>query len=930
MSEQALRESEERYRRLVEASSDGIVMSDLEGNILEANPQYLDMFGYESLEELRRQGGSGIDSVIEQDRPRFIELMQETMLEGAMRNVEFTSRRKDGTCFPTESSGVLLLNSSGEPQGFIGLVRDISERKQAEKALRQSHRLISGLLNAPLDIALVLDPEGIIVYANETIAKIAGLQPSELIGKRHWDLFPERSSFRSEVLCRVLQSGKPERVEDEAPTGLYDSTIYPILDDHGKATHVAVFARDITDRVRAEQALRESEERYRRLVEASPDGIMMTDPEGRILTANQQLLEMYGYNSLEELTSKIPDAFMLVAEQDRPHVIDNLRKLATDSRRKFEYHTHRKDGSLFPVESSGVLLRDASGLPYALMGVVRDISERKRAEQALRESEERYRKLVEASPDGIVLTNLQGRIIDANKRYLEMRAFDSLEDLLSKAPNGFSNLTEDDQRRLREYMQQVIQQGALHSIEFLATRKDGSFFPSETSGALVRDASGQPSAFVGIVRDISERKHAHQALEQAHAELERRVTERTAELAAANLQLRNHAARAEALARVAERVNARLDLQTVLETVCEEAALTLGLPIASVQLYDEHSDTLPIVASFGPKPSRVEQTTPLPRTVYEQFISTQGPVAVLPDLQQIPNPYNSNLVTELQVRTVISAPMIHNNEFIGCLNLSSTGEIHNPSPEELELVKALANQATVAIANARLFEQVLEERENSRALSQKLVEIQEAERRHLSRELHDEIGQTLTYLTLLLDMATKPPTSPEAIPVPKTELLRARELVDEILEHIRDLSHRLRPGILDDLGLLPALQNHFECFTQQTGIRVSFKHGSCDRRFPPQVETTAFRMIQEALTNVARHATIDEVRVRLWCDQRVLGLQIEDHGGGFDVRDVFTSQRTTGLPGMQERIDLCNGQLEIESSPGGGTCLTAEIPIVYE
>ena len=147
------------------------------------------------------------------------------------------------------------------------------------------------------------------------------------------------------------------------------------------------------------------------------------------------------------------------------------------------------------------------------------------------------------------------------------------------------------------------------------------------------------------------------------------------------------------------------------------------------------------------------------------------------------------------------------------------------------------------------------------SLSRRLLEVQEAERRHLARELHDEVGQSVTGLRMLLKLDADSLTDAARI-----KLEQARGIIDELLERIRRLSFDLRPAALDSLGLLPALLALFERYTEQTGVKVAFKHEGLEQRFPPEVETTAYRIVQEALTNVARHAGVDAVTVRVWAD----------------------------------------------------------------
>jgi PAS domain S-box-containing protein len=209
-----------------------------------------------------------------------------------------------------------------------------------------------------------------------------------------------------------------------------------------------------------------------------------------------------------------------------------------------------------------------------------------------------------------------------------------------------------------------------------------------------------------------------------------------------------------------------------------------------------------------------------------------------------------------------------------------------------------------------------------KALSRRLMEVQEAERRAFARELHDEVGQELTGLSLVLKSSLALP--PEDA---RASLQEAQTLVKDLLSRVRDLSLRWRPTMLDDLGLLPALLWLIDRYGAQSRIQVHFEHEGLERRFPPPVETAAYRIVQEALTNVARHAQVDRVALRVWLGLDVLCLQIEDSGKGFDPRLQGQNPASGGISGMQERARLLGGRLALESAPGRGTRLTAELPV---
>jgi signal transduction histidine kinase len=204
------------------------------------------------------------------------------------------------------------------------------------------------------------------------------------------------------------------------------------------------------------------------------------------------------------------------------------------------------------------------------------------------------------------------------------------------------------------------------------------------------------------------------------------------------------------------------------------------------------------------------------------------------------------------------------------------------------------------------------------ALARSLVHLQEEERRAIARELHDEVGQLLTGLGLMIEAGDGPGSAPR-----RQEMKR---VVNELIGRVRDLSMKLRPPMLDELGLLPTLLWQVERFELQTAIHVDFRHANLDRRFPAEIEITMFHTVQEALTNVARHAGVASVKVEVWAGSKSLGARIEDQGRGFRV-DTALAGHSSGLVGMRERCRLLRGQLTIESTPDTGTSLSIELPL---
>ncbi len=267
--------------------------------------------------------------------------------------------------------------------------------------------------------------------------------------------------------------------------------------------------------------------------------------------------------------------------------------------------------------------------------------------------------------------------------------------------------------------------------------------------------------------------------------------------------------------------------------------------------------------------------------------------------------------------------------------LLARNTLHQPTgPDEFILNRKDSSQVTVEINTfpvtikgkalvlgiARDITKRKEAEEELRHLSRRLVSLQEDERRMIARELHDEVGQSMTVLKLFLDRA-----SPAELGGNGAELRTARETLRDLMTQIRNISLELRPTMLDDLGLLPTLLWHFKHYTARTHVQVDFKHAGLRRKLPPDVVSTAYRIVQEALTNVARHAQVSEVMVYIHAGRDALVLEIEDQGAGFDTDRK--SSRSIGLSSMRERVLALNGRLVVQSIPGKGTSLMVELPL---
>jgi signal transduction histidine kinase len=249
----------------------------------------------------------------------------------------------------------------------------------------------------------------------------------------------------------------------------------------------------------------------------------------------------------------------------------------------------------------------------------------------------------------------------------------------------------------------------------------------------------------------------------------------------------------------------------------------------------------------------------------------------------------------------------------------------------LSLAGSLGIALLATFYGTRLEQRLQRQRERERRnaadlqrLSAKLITIQEEERRTIARELHDEVGQVLTAIKMELAVAQR---GIEAAGISDRPLRSAQAITDGALHTVRDLSRLLHPAMLDDLGLPAAVQAYTQRFSQRHGIKVELVLEHMEVRADPPVEAAAYRIIQESLTNIARHAGVTSCRVRLRQQEAMLFVEIEDEGAGFEPSERSGEAQGLGLIGMRERASLLHGRLTLSSAPGKGTRVVAELPV---
>jgi len=519
-AEQHLGQMEGRYRGLLEAAPDAMVVVNPAGEIVLLNVQAEKQFGY-SRDELVGQRVKNI--IPEGFAERLIADGTRTATEALAQQIgtgiELIGQRKDGGEFPIE----IMLSPLESAEGILvtAAIRNITVRKDAEKHLAQMEGRYRGLLEAAPDAMVVVNQDGEIVLLNVQAEKQFGYSRDELVGQKVKNIIPE--GFAERLIADGTRTAT-EALAQQIGTGIEligqrkDGSEFPIEImlsplESAEGTLVTAAIRDISVRRAAEQHLGQMEGRYRGLLEAAPDAMVVVNPAGEIVLLNVQAEKQFGY-SRDELVGQrvkniIPEGFAerLIADGTRTATEALARQIGTG----IELLGQRKDGSEFPIEIMLSPLESAEGI--LVTAAIRDISVRKGAEKHLAQMEGRYRGLLEAAPDAMVVVNQAGEIVLLNVQAEKQFGY-SRDELVGQRvkniiPEGFAErLIADGTRTATEALAQQIGTG----IELLGQRKDGSEFPIEIMLSPLESAEG--ILVTAAIRDISVRKGAEKHLAQ--------------------------------------------------------------------------------------------------------------------------------------------------------------------------------------------------------------------------------------------------------------------------------------------------------------------------------------------------------------------------------------------------------------------------------
>ena len=951
-----LAESESRFRLLAENSTDMISRHDLQGNYLYTSPACRILLGYDP-EEL--VGHSSFEFIHPDDIP-FIDRVRSNIIKQPIDSTTiFRIRRKNGDYIWLETIGHTIFDKeTGNALEIHASSRNVSERRQAEEALRHSEARFRALFENAPEAIVVFDMEtGIFTDCNENACRLYQFRRDEMLTKGPLDVSPPfqpdgrpSAESASEKLQQAV-AGESPRFEwthrnalgDDVPCEI-NLTRLPSSD----GVFIRASVVNITERKRAEEQVH--------LLQSILIGISTVDDIPSTLEVvlrrvcertgwvigqawlprkDQSVLDYSASWFSDASLEKFKDISMRTAFSPgqglpgrvwlskQPAWLENATLDPNFPRAQIAAQLGLKAALALPIQSNGEVvgvieffLREQRledewrvnviGAVAAQLGLV---MERKRAEEELRLAEELFRAVVEDQTEMIVRWKPDGIRTFVNQAYC--RTFGkTYEEIVGTS--FWPVVAEPFRQRRLQWIRGLRPDAPYSTSVHVSLLPDGSTQWQEWADHGFFDEQGNLMELQSVGRDITERKRVEQ-------------------------EERQHAARRETLAEISQALaNVGLDAQAVFDTIARYTAEHIGESCA-IRLLSSDKQWLNLVAFHHPDPQtetllKPAYLSPMPanqewfRQVLKTGKSVLLPVITEQQFKLLPAEFQL-AAGPFRLHSALVVPLRVEGQVIGTIALTRVdpdGPAYTANDQVL--LQELADRAGLTIQNARLFEQVEGARERLEALSHRLLEVQEAERRALTSELHDRVGQNLTGLSINLQ------NMKALLPEETAKTLAARfddaqALVQDTTRQIRDIMAELHLPELEDYGLAAALETYAERVALRAHLELLADLPDLPTpRLPSDVRIALFRAAQEAISNVLKHAKATRLEISLEQRDGRVRLRVGDNGQGFETGAASQkAAQTWGLNIMRERIESIGGNVQIESSPGGGTRVTFEV-----
>ncbi|RJR35218.1 MAG: PAS domain S-box protein [Deltaproteobacteria bacterium] len=1039
-AEEALIESENRFRQLVENAADAFFVHD-KGKIIEVNQQACNSLGY-AREELLKMNVTDLEAAISAE-----DLQKSWEQPKSPVTIRGVHRRKDGSTFPVEVHAADIIYGGRHLR--LALVRDITERLDAEEALKQSDIKYRTLVEAAPSGISIIGRDGRYKYLNPKFEELFGYALADIPTGRDWfsKAFPD-ASYREIVVSDWKEEFKKPQVGEVKPR------TFRVLCKDGSSKEVnfravalaagdfLLFYEDISKRVQAEEALRQSEGNYRLLVAQIPAVVFKGYADGTVDFFDRKIEFLTGYKK-EDFDSGRLKWTDLILPEDAPGAREALLKaLKGDCSYAREYRIRKRDGGILWIQGRGQIFCNAAGRIEYISGVFFDISERKEVEEALRQSEEKYRLLVDQIP-AVVFQSYTDWSLDCLGRKIESLTGYAKEDFDARRLKWCDLIPAEEMDYVKQTFVDALKTSHKSYVrEHRIRKKSGEYAWVQCRGQIFLDDRDKVAYVSGVTFDITQRKQAEKALEESER-LYRLLAENVSDViwtADLNLQLTYISPSVKFLrgfspeevkAQSMDEILTPASLELAWKTFASGMALERSAPdpgrswtleleqlrndgstiwteVRSFFLRDEQGQPVGILGITRDISKRKEAELKLRRReaileavsiaakkflqseswakdiqdilrrlgkaahvsrayIFENQVNDAGEMLTsqryewaAPGIEpQLNNPQlrdfswraegfgrweeelsqgrmivghvrdfprcEQEFLGSQEIKSIVVMPIFVGQYWWGMIGFDAIKEERQWSAAELEALKAAASILGTAIQREQGEKALRRTGEKLRLLTAELIHAQEKERKRLAAELHDELGHSLLALKLSIRSLEKELT-PGQISL-KKNVNRILQSIGETIEGVRRLYHDLSPGDLEDLGLTIALGNMVEDFKElHPKIKWRVDLDNLDGLFDVPASTVIYRVMQEALTNIGKHAQATKVSVGAKRKSEEISIIIEDNGRGFDSTQVLNAKRTLGLLAMEERIKILGGSFTLWSQKKRGTRISFTVP----
>jgi PAS domain S-box-containing protein len=735
-------------------------------------------------------------------------------------------------------------------------------------------------------------------------------------------------------------------------------------------TNVALQA-EIAERKRAEEALRRSEEQYRRVVDHLHDALMIDDAAGHVVFATDRFLQLFGIDREELHTINLED---YVAPEWRVGLreLHDRRVRGESVPERFEYQGIRRNGQRIWLEVNVVSIRDGASKVTHTQSAIRDITDRKRAEEALQASEERHRQLIESANDWVWEVDANVVYTYVSPQCRQILGYEP-EEIIGKTP--FDLMPPEEARRIAAVFGRIgAERKPFRGLENVNRHKDGHLVTLETNGLPVIDQEGTFRGYRGMDRDITERRQADEARSRLAAIVESSDDAILSQDLDGIILSWNAGAQHTFGYTEAEAVGQPITMLIPPELRDDESKIrqrtragksTEHYETVRITKYGKRVNVSLTISPVRDSADRIVGASKIARDITERkraeealreserrfrLVANTAPVLIwMSGPDKLCNYFNQSWL-EFTGRPIEAelgngwAEGVHPEDLKPCLETYTKAFDRRESFQMQYRLRRHDGEyrwildtgvprfngdgsfagyigSCVDVTERKLAEEALS------GLSRKLIEAHEEERTWIARELHDDVNQRIALLAIELGRFER--DFPDAPAEACRHIEEAQKHLSDLGMDIQALSHRLHSSKLEYLGIVAAARSFCKELSEQQKVEVEFSTADIPQNLPQEVSLCLFRVLQEALQNAVKHSRVGHFTVQLRGAQDEVELVVSDSGVGFNP-DAAMSGRGLGVISMQERLHLVKGELSIESKPNCGTTIRARVPFSWE